>query len=256
MADTYRYDAEFFDYLDRGARRSAARMVPIIAERLRPRSVLDVGCGRGVWIAAWTLAGTEDCLGVDGDYVDRRRLAIPGERFVAHDLSRPFDLGREFDLVQSLETAEHIDERCADTFIDNLCRHGRLVMFSAAVPGQGGESHVNERPPDYWRRKFLTRGFVAYDWPRAAVRGLSEIEPWYRYNALLFATDDAALRLPPEVRATRLDPGSPVPNVAPFSWRMRNACLRCLPDAVVHRIAVLKHRAANLVGAGGGHGEA
>jgi SAM-dependent methyltransferase len=247
VAGTYSYDAQFFDYLDRGSRRSAARMVPIVAGRLQPRSVLDVGCGRGIWIDAWTRAGIEDCLGVDGDYIDRRRLAIPRERFVARDLSRSFDLGREFDLVQSLETAEHIDERFADAFIDNLCRHGRLVMFSAAVPGQGGEAHANEQHPEYWRRRFLTRGLAAYDWPRGAIRGLSEIEPWYRYNVLLFATGDAALRLPPEVRATRLDPGAPVPNIAPLSWRMRNACLRCLPGAVVHRIAILKHRAMNLV---------
>jgi hypothetical protein len=122
------------------------------------------------------------------------------------------------------------------------------VLFSAAVPGQGGEAHVKERPAEYWRRKFLARGFAAYDWPREAVRGLSEIEPWYRYNALLFAADDAGPRLPPEVRATRLDPTTPVPNVAPVSWRLRNACLRCLPDAAVHRIAVLKHRVLNLMG--------
>jgi len=104
-------------------------MVPIVAGMLRPRSVLDVGCGRGIWIDAWVRAGVEDCLGVDGDYVDRRRLAIPPERFVARDLSRTFDLGRDFDLVQSLETAEHIDERFADAFIDTLCHHGGLVMF-------------------------------------------------------------------------------------------------------------------------------
>jgi SAM-dependent methyltransferase len=254
VAETYKYDAQFFDYLDRGSRRSAARMVPIVAGRLQPRSVLDVGCGRGVWLEAWTRAGVEDCLGVDGDYVDPRRLAIPRERFVARDLSRTFDLGRDFDLVQSLETAEHIDERFADAFIDTLCRHGRMVLFSAAVPGQGGESHVNERPAEYWRRKFMARGFAAYDWPRAAIRGLAEIEPWYRYNALLFAADAVAPRLPPEVQATRLDPGSAVPNVAPFSWRMRNACLRCLPKAAAHRLAVLKHRVLNLAGTGDDRG--
>ena len=256
MPDTYRYDAAFFDYLDRGARRSAARMVPIVAGRLRPRSVLDIGCGRGVWLAAWIAAGIEDCLGVDGDYVDRRHLAIPGERFHARDLARSFDLGRPFDLVQSLETAEHIDERFADAFVDNLCHHGRLVLFSAAVPGQGGESHVNEQPPDYWRRKFMKRGFAAYDWPRSAIRGLAAIEPWYRYNTLLFAAGDVAPRLPPAVAATRLDPGIPVPDVAPLVWRLRNACLRRLPGGVVHRIAVLKHRALNRVGAGAGRGEA
>jgi SAM-dependent methyltransferase len=249
MAEGYRYDSAFFDYIERGSRRSAAHVVGLVARALGPASVIDVGCGRGTWISAWIEAGVADCIGVDGDYVDRGSLVIPPDRFVASDLARPFDLARRFDLVESLETAEHIHPSCADIFLGNLVRHGGLVLFSAAVPGQGGETHVNEQPLDHWRRKFLALGYDAYDWLRPRIRDVAEIEPWYRYNALLYATDEAAARLPPDVRAARVPPDAPLPNLASLGWRARNACLRCLPRPVVHRLALLKHKAQNLAAA-------
>jgi SAM-dependent methyltransferase len=252
MAQGYTYGSDFFDYIERGSRRSAARVVQMVAQTLHPASVVDVGCGRGMWLAEWIKAGVTDCIGVDGDYVDRKALVVPGDRFIASDLSRTFDLARRFDLVQSLETAEHIAPEFAEIFIANLCRHGGVVLFSAAVPGQGGESHVNEQSPDYWCRKFLAHGYAAYDWLRPRIRDLTEIEPWYRYNSLLFATDEAARSLPSQVRAARLGPDVPVPNSAPLAWRTRNACVRCLPRAVVRRLVILKHKAHNLMAAGAG----
>ena len=132
--------------MDPGSRRSAASIVALLAPKLKPNSVLDVGCGRGVWPSEWRRAGVADSIGVDGPYVDRASLTIPSESFVAWDLSQPLKLDRHFDLVQSLEVAQCIDAAYADVFVDSLCRHGELIMFSAAVPGQGGERHVNEQP--------------------------------------------------------------------------------------------------------------
>jgi len=254
MAKGYVYDRAFFDYLERGSRRSAASVVGLVASALRPASVVDIGCGQGSWIAEWIKAGVADCAGVDGDYVDRSRLVMPGGQFRAHDLGKPFDLGRRFDLVESFETAEHIDPASADMFVANLTRHGDLVLFSAAVPGQGGESHINEQPPDYWRQKFLAQGYMAYDWLRPRIRSFSEVEPWYRFNTLLFATHEGAARLPPAVQAARLPHDAPVPNLASLAWRARNACLRRLPQPVVHRLAILKHKARNLASVIDGEG--
>src|SRR5713226_2791815 len=218
MPDKYDYGDVFYDYIDRGARRSAAQMVPLIAQMLRPQSVLDVGCGRGVWLSEWINVGVPDSIGVDGDYVDTRRLAIPNARFIALDISKPFDLGRSFDVIQSLEVAEHIDGAQADVFVENLCRHGDLIIFSAAVPGQGGEMHVNEQPLEYWCQKFSARGYHVFDWIRPGISAYSDIEPWYRYNCLLFAAADVESRLPSEMRDTRLPDGVPIPDRAPIMW--------------------------------------
>jgi len=247
LLNKHLYGDEFFDYIERGAQRSAKRIVPLILEHLKPRSVVDVGCGRGVWVAEWVRAGISDCIGLDGDYHDHQNLAIPSDRFRAVDLSEPFDLGRTFDIVQSLEVAEHIQGEKADVFLDNLCRHGQVIVFSAAVPGQGGEMHVNEQPLEYWRDKFHRRDYAAFDWLRRIIVRDSEIEPWYRYNTLLFATERASTKLPSNIVAARLSPDERVPDFAPLVWRIRNATFRCLPTGAVNRLAKLKHKAFNLI---------
>jgi SAM-dependent methyltransferase len=244
----YQFPSEFFDYMDPGSRRSAASLVAVLAAKLQPRSVLDVGCGRGVWPSEWMKAGVADCVGVDGPYVDRAGLTIPAETFVAWDLSQPMNLERQFDLVQSLEVAQCIDAAFADVFVDSLCRHGELVMFSAAVPGQGGERHVNEQPLEYWRKKFAARGYAAFDWIRPAISSLPKIEPWYRYNCLFYATNRAAAQLPSDIRATQIAAGKHAAQLAPVTWRVRNSILRSLPPHVVHQLAVVKHKILNLMG--------
>jgi SAM-dependent methyltransferase len=236
------YQSDFFDYIEEGSDRSAAIVVPLIHRLLGSTSVLDVGCGRGVWLSRWMAAGVGDVIGVDGDYVATARLAIPAERFVSRDLSHPFSLGRRFDLVQSLEVAEHIAERHADTFIANLAGHGDVVLFSAAVPGQGGEMHVNEQPYDYWRGKFAAHGFRLFDWLRPRLSGLADVEPWYRYNAFVFAHDRVFGELPRELQETEVSSGQPLPDLAPLTWRLRNRVLRLLPQEAVHRLAGLKHK--------------
>jgi SAM-dependent methyltransferase len=244
----YQFPNEFFDYMDPGSRRSAASIVALLEPKLKPKSVLDVGCGRGVWPSEWGRAGVADSTGVDGPYVDRASLAIPPESFIAWDLSQPLQLNRHFDLVQSLEVAQCIDSAYADIFVDSLCRHGELIMFSAAVPGQGGERHVNEQPLEYWREKFAVRGYAAFDWIRPVISALPKIEPWYRYNCLLYATARVAADLPPKIQATRIATGARVAELAPATWRMRNAVLRSLPAGVVHRLALVKHKLHNLTG--------
>jgi len=243
----YQFPGEFFDYMDPGSRKSAASIVAVLAGKLKPKSVLDVGCGRGVWPSEWRKAGVEDCVGVDGPYVDRASLAIPSQSFIAWDLSQPLNLKRHFDLVQSLEVAQCIENAFADVFVDSLCRHGELIMFSAAVPGQGGERHVNEQPLGYWREKFASRGYALFDWIRPAIAGLPKIEPWYRYNCLLFAAGRAISTLPPEITAARIPPGTAVADVAPLIWRTRNALVRSLPKGSAHRLALVKHKLHNLL---------
>jgi SAM-dependent methyltransferase len=180
-------------------------------------------------------------IGVDGAYVERSSLLIDEAQFRSFDLAQPFDLGDTFDLVVSLEVAEHLAAQHAAGFVDNLVRHGRKVLFSAATPGQGGEFHVNEQPLQYWREHFAARGFQCFDPLRSRLSTENRVEPWYRYNSLLYVREDAVSELPEVVQATRIPEGTPIPDVAPVSWRARNAVLRTLPRPLVEALAKLKH---------------
>jgi SAM-dependent methyltransferase len=191
------YDERFFEELREGARRSARVIVPLIVDRVRPRSVVDVGCGLGTWLAVFLENGIADVVGVDGDYVDRARLEIPPESFLPRDLSRALHLDRTFDLAVSLEVAEHLPAECAATFVDSLTTLSPFVVFSAAIPFQGGTNHVNEQWPDYWAALFEERGFAPVDCIRREVWSNEAVEWWYAQNILLFV-DERRLAVPPD----------------------------------------------------------
>jgi Methyltransferase domain len=240
-AARHNYHDRYFDYIGRGTRRSAQHIIPFLRRHLQVSGVLDVGCGRGIWVDEWRRSGVEDAFGVDGDYVSADRLAIPKECFAAFDLSEPIRLGRRFDLVQSLEVAEHIPASKAEIFIDNLVAHSDVILFSAAVPGQGGEFHINEQPYEYWRGKFALRGFEVVDYLRPNIVDIRAIEPWYRYNTFLYVHEKALDRIPPTFRRMQLRRDELIADLAPLAWRMRNLTFRYLPQPIVQRIARFKH---------------
>jgi hypothetical protein len=237
MAD-HVYSSGFYDYIDAGSSASATVVTRLILAEMRVDSLLDVGAGHGAWAAAWLAAGVRDVLAMDGDYVARDRLAIPSELFIPHDLTASFSLGRKFDLVQSLEVAEHLPEDRANRFVEDIVAHGDVILFSAAVPHQGGEHHVNEQPPEYWRRRFAAHGYDAYDWLRPRLRHEKRVERWYRFNSVIYANAAGAARLSPAMRATRLDDGERLRERGNLGWYARRSLVWLLPSRLVEPVAM------------------
>jgi hypothetical protein len=234
------YSSAFYDYIDSGSRASARNVASLLLGEIEIGSIVDIGSGHGAWAAEWMKAGVEDVLAVDGEYVDLCQLVIPADRFVAHDLSTPLDLDRRFDLVQSLEVAEHLAERHGEDFIDSLVRHGDVILFSAAVPHQGGEYHVNEQPPEYWRRKFAARGFEVFDWLRPSLANARDVKPWYRFNSFLYANDQGQDRLSRSILDARVPANRPLEIGGNLGWALRRAAVRLVPSALVKPIAQAK----------------
>jgi SAM-dependent methyltransferase len=239
------YDAAFYRYQNRNSRHSAQVVCDIILRWIDVKSVTDFGCGQGVWLSEWKAVGALDVIGLDGDYVDRDELLITMQEFRGTDLRQPIDLGRTFDLVQSLEVAEHLPEACADTFVDSLVRHGTIVLFSAAMPGQLGENHVNEQPYSYWRDKFAARGYALLDAVRPILNGNRGVMFYYRYNCMLFVRQDRLASLPAELRATRVPDDVVVPTFTPLWFRCVLKCASILPNWFGQWLALLDKRVSN-----------
>ncbi len=231
------YGAEFYDYINAGSRQSAREIIPLVRDAVRVESLLDVGAGQGAWAAEWMAAGVEDIAAVDGQYVDRRALLVPAARFHSHDLAQALDLGRRFDLVQSLEVAEHLAEDQAEQFVESLTAHGDVVLFSAAVPHQGGEHHVNEQLPEYWREKFARRGYSAFDWLRPRIRDNAGIEPWYRFNTVIYANARGETQLSDDVLAARVADDNPLAVGGSARWHARRTLVSLMPRDLVDRVA-------------------
>src|SRR5579883_447502 len=180
------YDVTFFGGHHRGSRRSAAVIVPLVLEHFPARSVVDVGCGTGAWLAEFARNGITEYLGVDGDHVPRNMLMISVERFYACNLASFSPDGRCFDLACSLEVAEHLPADRAPHFVAALTDLAPAVLFSAAIPGQRGTGHVNEQWPSYWASLFAARGYVGVDCVRPRVFNDERVEPWYRQNVIAY----------------------------------------------------------------------
>jgi SAM-dependent methyltransferase len=180
------YSPGFYDDQSTGSRRSALAAIPLLQRFVHVSSVLDVGCGVGTWLSAFREQGVTDVMGLDGTYVDRARLQIPAEQFVPCDLTAPPALARKFDLVTSLEVAEHLPATAANAFVRYLTSFSPVVLFSAAVPGQGGKHHVNEQWPDYWAARFEQHGFTVVDCLRPLLWNNPHVEWWYAQNTFLF----------------------------------------------------------------------
>ena len=184
------YDEEWFKDEVKLARSSAEAIVPLVIELIAPASVIDLGCGAGYWLAAFARHGLHDHVGVDGDWVPSEMLEIDAERFIAARLDQPFKLDREFDLAVSLEVAEHLPELAARTFVESVVGLAPCVLFSAAIPHQGGVHHRNEQWPQYWAQLFAGQGYVVVDAIRPRIWTVSDVAFWYRQNTFIYARPD------------------------------------------------------------------
>jgi SAM-dependent methyltransferase len=184
------YGSDFFRRLDAPTLDSARIVVPLLLTIIQPKSVADIGCGTGGWLSVFREHGIEDVTGVDGDYVDRGLVHIPSERFIAADLRKPLHLGRRFDLVVCLEVAEHLPSKSADAFVAMLTDLAPVVLFSAAIPFQGGVGHVNEQWPDYWLERFEAKGFGLVDCLRSKIWADPSVQPYIAQNLFLYVANE------------------------------------------------------------------
>jgi SAM-dependent methyltransferase len=180
------YDFAFYGSNEEAVFVSPRVIVPIVCRLFHPQNVVDVGCGTGVWLSVFLENGVQSILGLDGSHVNQDWLKIPRNCFRPADLSSNFELKERFDLAVCLEVAEHLPARSADHLIETLTSVAPVVLFSAAVPGQGGTEHVNEQWPEYWHDKFANCGFLKLDIIRKEIWLNPFVKYWYRQNTYVY----------------------------------------------------------------------
>ena len=187
----------------------------------RPESVLDIGCGIGSYLLYFVHHQVREVFGIDG--IEPSVNLLPADRYLQHDLSQPFHLGQQFDLVLCVEVVEHLAPDDADRLLEVVAEHAKeRILFSAAEPGQPGKGHINCRPIGEWLEAWRQLGWQCDVLASLSFRALSTFH-WLRRN--------------PVVLRRGHDNSSPCPvsvtleEIArkPFTWHPQTAAVHSFP---------------------------
>lgn len=135
-----------------------------ICRSLRPRTVFDAGCAIGFLVEALWDRGVEAAGRDISEYAISQVRSDVREYCNVGTLAEPID--GHYDLICCIEVLEHVDPITADRAIDNFTAATDRILFSSTPDDFEEPTHVNVRPPLYWIRRFVDRGFqpiVAYD---------------------------------------------------------------------------------------------
>lgn len=139
-----------------------------IVHNVSPLSVLEFGSGLGHlsrYIVEHMQLNKVYCIEpvIKSDLYDE----IRGPRLINIDIftdTYPPEIQQDFDLVLSIEVAEHIDQNKHDELFDFLTSHSNnWLIFSGAHVDQGGHGHISERPESEWREEIVNRGMIYKD---------------------------------------------------------------------------------------------
>ncbi len=160
------------------------KIASVIFELYHPTTVVEFGCGPGHLSKELAKLGVQ-ITAVDGYSKPKfEDLSVEFSPLNLNDSAAiaNYFVDKHFDLAISLEVAEHLQPEASATLIEWLTKVAPVVIFAAAVPGQGGHGHINLRPRENWHKEFTQYNFVAADRIREKLRPYSNVAVWYRHN--------------------------------------------------------------------------
>lgn len=120
------------------------------------KSILDIGCGRGVSTSWFDLHGV-DALCVEGSHDAAEQTLLRKEQIIEHDFSRgPWWPPRTVDAIWCVEVLEHIGRNFHVNILPSF-RKAALIYVTHST--WGGWHHVEVHASKWWIQKFESFGF-------------------------------------------------------------------------------------------------
>jgi len=184
------YNNKFYEGEAERSFESVNEVFSLLFQIYKPKSMVDFGCGQGTWLAAAEQLGVKNLKGYDGEWVDKDKLYSKKVDFEQVNLEREIKNENKFDIAVSLEVAEHLKEESATIFVNSICNASDIILFGAAIKGQGGINHINEQKQSYWIKLFKKNNFECFDIIRPQIWNNNKVEWWYRQNIFVFVNND------------------------------------------------------------------
>lgn len=184
------YNQNYFN--DRIFDTDYSKMASIILSKYNPKSIAEFGCGNG-YLTNYLSLGCIKIFAIDG--YSQPKFKSKNIEFLKVDLNNELSInstfkGREFDIAICMEVAEHLLESSSDFLVKHLTRVAPVIIFSAAIPKQGGHGHINCQTREYWYNIFSKYGYIVQDTLRSEFRKSDSIASWYKFNTLVFVRGD------------------------------------------------------------------
>jgi len=181
------YSKKFYEEQFKGSFRSAKIVLPIVLKFLPEiNSAVDFGCGTGIWLSVLKNLGVNEIKGYDGSWAEKK-LVIPSECYTDVEFDKEtIKVEKKYDLAMSLEVAEHLPKQNAKMFVETITNASDIVLFSAAIPFQGGTHHINEQWQSYWYDIFYEYGYIGTNFLRKKILKEKKVAIWYRQNIVLY----------------------------------------------------------------------
>jgi len=185
------YNNAFHKSIEECELEPAKNLAQYITTFIKPAAFLDFGCSTGLYlreIKARMPTIPSHGFEFSTDAVSRALCADVHQTDLTYPLVSPISR-TENTLGICLEVLEHIDDANWRSVLTNLISNCDILLFSAALPGQGGTGHINCRPRIDWIRRFHMLGWVLdID---ATEHLLTEIRKgphmgWFAQNAMIF----------------------------------------------------------------------
>lgn len=166
---------------------AAQKIAPIISESIGiPKSIVDLGGGAGAFLKAFKELGTKEVVCIDHPSIKTEDLLINQDEFIPCNLNKQLPSPIKSELAISTEFAEHVSQARSKSIVDFLTNCSDIILFSSAIPGQGGIEHINEQRPSFWRNLFQARGYEQVDNIRQKIIFDRSIPFWFRQNLFLY----------------------------------------------------------------------
>ncbi|KQC02429.1 bifunctional 2-polyprenyl-6-hydroxyphenol methylase/3-demethylubiquinol 3-O-methyltransferase UbiG [Pedobacter sp. Hv1] len=159
-----------------------------IRDKYQPKKVIEFGCGPGHLTVALANLGIS-VTAIDG-FSDPDFRGFDKIEFSKVDLNNYSEISNflksngEYDLAICTEVAEHLLTESSEHLIHFLTQSAPVVIFSAAVPNQLGNGHINCQNRLFWHHLFLKKNFILVDSIRKEFVFNNKLAIWYKLNIL------------------------------------------------------------------------
>lgn len=142
-----------YSFIEQEEKPQADRLAKWIATELKPESVLDIGCGPGVYVES-LIAENISATGIDIDPRVKNKSYLKNQSLL--------DITEErADVVLCLEVAEHINSEYEDEVVKKVASTvNKTLIWTAAALNQTGPGHVNCKHKEDWAKKLTNQGLV------------------------------------------------------------------------------------------------